>query len=94
MFSRWIVRNITSARGTLHCLKTRVPSGDQLVVCGLCSHRCLLLLCPNCVKLRVLLDTVIGRYKIVANKATGVLRPAYRPMYPLTPHLSRDGLAW
>jgi hypothetical protein len=35
MFSRWIVTNITSARGTLHCRKTRILCGDQLVVCGL-----------------------------------------------------------
>jgi hypothetical protein len=34
MFSRWIVTNITSARGTVHCHKTRIPCGDQLVVCG------------------------------------------------------------
>jgi hypothetical protein len=26
--------NITSARGTLHCRKTRIPCGDQLVICG------------------------------------------------------------
>jgi hypothetical protein len=25
MFSRWIVTNITSARGNLHCRKTRIP---------------------------------------------------------------------
>jgi hypothetical protein len=24
-----------SARGTLHCRKTRTPCGDQLVICGL-----------------------------------------------------------
>jgi hypothetical protein len=35
VFSRWIVTNITSARGTLHCRETRIPCGDQLVVCGL-----------------------------------------------------------
>jgi hypothetical protein len=35
MFSRWIVTNITSARGTLHCHKTRIPCGDQVVICGL-----------------------------------------------------------
>jgi hypothetical protein len=34
-FSRWTVTNITSARGTLQCRKTRIPSGDQLVICGL-----------------------------------------------------------
>jgi hypothetical protein len=34
MFSRWLVTNISSAHGTLHCRKTRVPCGDQLVVCG------------------------------------------------------------
>jgi hypothetical protein len=28
MFSRWIVMNITSARGTLHCRKTRIPCGQ------------------------------------------------------------------
>jgi hypothetical protein len=33
MFSRWIVANINSARGTLHCRKTRIPCGDQLVIC-------------------------------------------------------------
>jgi hypothetical protein len=35
MLSRWIVTNITSSRGTLHCSKTRIPCGDQLVICGL-----------------------------------------------------------
>jgi hypothetical protein len=35
MFSRWIVTNITSARGTLHCRKTRIPCVDQVVICGL-----------------------------------------------------------
>jgi hypothetical protein len=35
MFSRWIVTNITSASETLHCRKTRIPCGDQLVICGL-----------------------------------------------------------
>jgi hypothetical protein len=35
MISRWIVTNITSARGTLHCRKTRIPCEDQLVICGL-----------------------------------------------------------
>jgi hypothetical protein len=35
MFSRWIVTNITSARGTVHCRKTRIPCGEQLVICGL-----------------------------------------------------------
>jgi hypothetical protein len=35
MFSSWIVMNITSARGTLHCRKIRIPCGDQLVICGL-----------------------------------------------------------
>jgi hypothetical protein len=35
MFSSWIVTNITSARGTLHCCKTRIPCGDQLTICGL-----------------------------------------------------------
>jgi hypothetical protein len=38
MFSRWIVTNITSARGTLHCHKTRIPWGNQLVICGLYSN--------------------------------------------------------
>jgi len=48
MFSRWIITNITSARGTLHCRKTRIPCGNQLVICGLKSrrrptfHRCIL----------------------------------------------------
>jgi hypothetical protein len=32
MFSRWIVTNITSARGTVHCRKTRIPCGDQLIL--------------------------------------------------------------
>jgi hypothetical protein len=27
VFLRWIVTNITSARGNLHCRKTRIPSG-------------------------------------------------------------------
>jgi hypothetical protein len=27
MFSRWIVTNITSARGTVHSRKTRIPCG-------------------------------------------------------------------
>jgi hypothetical protein len=35
MFSRWIVTNVTSARGTLHCRKTRIPCGNQLVICEL-----------------------------------------------------------
>jgi hypothetical protein len=35
MFSRWIVTDITSARGTFHCRKTRIPCGDQLIICGL-----------------------------------------------------------
>jgi hypothetical protein len=35
MFSRWIVTNITSARVTLRCHKTRIPCEDQLVICGL-----------------------------------------------------------
>jgi hypothetical protein len=34
MFSCWIVTNVTSARGTLHYRKTRIPSGYQLVICG------------------------------------------------------------
>jgi hypothetical protein len=34
MFSRCIVTDITSARGTLHCRKTRIPCGDQLMICG------------------------------------------------------------
>jgi hypothetical protein len=34
MFSRWIVTNITSAGGTLHCRKTRIPCRHQLVICG------------------------------------------------------------
>jgi hypothetical protein len=34
MFSRWIVTNITSARVTLHCRKTCISCGDQLVICG------------------------------------------------------------
>jgi hypothetical protein len=35
IFSRWIVTKITSARGTLYSRKTRIPCGDQLVICGL-----------------------------------------------------------
>jgi hypothetical protein len=35
MFSRWIVTNITSARGTLHCHKTHILCGDQFVISGL-----------------------------------------------------------
>jgi hypothetical protein len=35
MFSRWIVTKITSARGTVHCRETRIPCGDQLLICGL-----------------------------------------------------------
>jgi hypothetical protein len=35
MFSRWIVTNITFARGNLHCRKTRILYGAQLVICGL-----------------------------------------------------------
>jgi hypothetical protein len=34
MFSRSIVTNITSALGTLHCRKTRIPCGDQLMIYG------------------------------------------------------------
>jgi hypothetical protein len=34
MFSRWIVTNITCARGTLHYRKRRIHCGDQLVICG------------------------------------------------------------
>jgi hypothetical protein len=34
MFSRCIVTNITYARGSLHCRKTRIPYGDQLGICG------------------------------------------------------------
>jgi hypothetical protein len=29
--------NITSARGTLHCRKTRIPCGNQLVICAVSS---------------------------------------------------------
>jgi hypothetical protein len=35
MFSRRMVTNITSARGTEHCRKTRIPCGDQFLTCGL-----------------------------------------------------------
>jgi hypothetical protein len=35
MFSRWIVTNIISARGTVLYRKTRIPCGDYLVICGL-----------------------------------------------------------
>jgi hypothetical protein len=38
MFSRWLVTNITSTRGTMHCRKTRTSCGDQLVICGLWLH--------------------------------------------------------
>jgi hypothetical protein len=34
MCSRWIVTNITSAGGTVHCRTTRIPCRDQLVICG------------------------------------------------------------
>jgi hypothetical protein len=34
MFSRGIVTNITSVRGTLHCRKTLIPCRDQLLMCG------------------------------------------------------------
>jgi hypothetical protein len=34
IFSRWIVTNINSARGTLYYRETRIPCGDQLVICG------------------------------------------------------------
>jgi hypothetical protein len=34
MFSRGIVMNITSARGTLRCRKTHIPCGDKLVIFG------------------------------------------------------------
>jgi hypothetical protein len=37
MFLRWIVTNITYTRGTLHCRKTRIPCGDQLVIWELYS---------------------------------------------------------
>jgi hypothetical protein len=39
MLSRLIVTNITPARGTLHCRKTRIPCRDQLVICGLYIFR-------------------------------------------------------
>jgi hypothetical protein len=35
MFSRWVIKNITFARGTLHFRKIRIPCDDQLVICGL-----------------------------------------------------------
>jgi hypothetical protein len=35
MFSRWIVTNIISDRGTLHCRKTRIHCGNQVVICEL-----------------------------------------------------------
>jgi hypothetical protein len=38
-FLLWIVTNITSARWTMHCCKTRIPCGDELVVCGLYLDR-------------------------------------------------------
>jgi hypothetical protein len=31
MFSRWLVTNNTSARETLHCRKTRIHCGNQLL---------------------------------------------------------------
>jgi hypothetical protein len=37
MFLRWIVTKITSDLGTMHCRKTRIPCGDQLVICGQCQ---------------------------------------------------------
>jgi hypothetical protein len=47
MFSRWIVTNITSARGTVHCRKIRIPCGDQLVICGLYA---LLICCIHAIR--------------------------------------------
>jgi hypothetical protein len=34
MFSRWIVTNITSAVGTVHCRKTRISCVKQLMIYG------------------------------------------------------------
>jgi hypothetical protein len=39
MFSRWIVTNITFARETLYCRKTRTSCGDRLVICALYCTR-------------------------------------------------------
>jgi hypothetical protein len=38
MFSRCIVTNITSARGTLHCSKTRIPCKINLLSADCVSH--------------------------------------------------------
>jgi hypothetical protein len=38
MFSRGIVTKITSARGTLHCSKTRIRCRDQLVTVYECEE--------------------------------------------------------
>jgi hypothetical protein len=45
MFSRWILTNITSAGVTLHCRKTLIPCGDQLVICGKYPASLRLMLC-------------------------------------------------
>jgi hypothetical protein len=45
VFSCWLVTNVTSARGTLHCRKTRILCGDQLVICGLYTFFYLLYAC-------------------------------------------------
>jgi hypothetical protein len=34
MFSRWMVTNITSVRGTMHYRKVRIPCGEHPVICG------------------------------------------------------------
>jgi hypothetical protein len=70
MFSRWIVTNITSTPGTLHCRKTRIPCGDQLLICGqyidaLCASNCV-----SDRKLNRVLDQhdMILRYRMDVNK--------------------------
>jgi hypothetical protein len=58
MFSRWIVKNINSARGTVYCCKTRIPCWDQLVICGLHGLSNCYLVFPD-VGLSVFLDLAI-----------------------------------
>jgi hypothetical protein len=52
MFSRWRVTNITSARGTLHFRKSRIPCGDQLVISGLYLLDSLVEVAPYALSLR------------------------------------------
>jgi hypothetical protein len=62
MFSRWIVTNIASARGTLHSRKTRIPCRDQLVICGLYkTEYCLPLFFGHFVYHFLITDTFLTR---------------------------------